>query len=114
MSEPHDDAVHISGRAHVPLLQTRLDRVLTSRHGICMGPLMALGVLVRERPGSPGPADQRATRIAVTEAGVELWTRAAHTLDGELDLAFEKLGSEEKYTNVVARLCRTGDAPPAP
>ncbi|HEY8986268.1 MAG TPA: hypothetical protein VIU15_42680 [Streptomyces sp.] len=44
---------------------------------------------------------------------MELWTRAVHTLDGELDLAFEKLRSEEKYTNVVARLCRTGDDPPA-
>jgi len=44
---------------------------------------------------------------------VELWTRAAHALDRELDLAFEKLRADEKYTNVVARLCRTGDDPPA-
>nr|WP_239149631.1 MarR family transcriptional regulator [Streptomyces sp. SID12501] len=59
------------------------------------------------------PCDQRATRIAVTDAGLEVWNGASRTLDRELDLAFEKLRFDEKYTHVVARLCRTGEDPPA-
>ncbi|MET8975802.1 MarR family transcriptional regulator [Streptomyces sp. NPDC004539] len=158
MAEPHEDAEHSADHPEqvsrlwtrvVPmfsLLQTQLDRTLTVRHGIGVGPLMALGVLVRERPDSVAvggvarrlgvsdstasrmlerlersgwtvrvawPCDQRTTRIAATDAGLALWTGASRTLDRELDLAFRRLRSDEKYTHVVARLCRTGDEPPA-
>ncbi|MGW7425179.1 MarR family transcriptional regulator [Streptomyces sp. NPDC054813] len=63
MTEPHDKEHHAADPDNVSrlwtrvvpmfsLLQAQLDRTLTNRHGVGVGPLMALGVLVRERPGS--------------------------------------------------------------
>ncbi|MGW5653314.1 MarR family transcriptional regulator [Streptomyces humi] len=157
MAEPHDDddrapdteSISRLWERVVPmfsLLQGRMDRTLTHRHGVGVGPLMALGVLVREHPESvtvggvarrlglsvsaasrmlahleragwtvrvAWPCDRRTSRVAVTDSGLRLWSRASETLDRELDHAFGTLRFDEKYAHVVARLCRAHEDPPA-
>ncbi|WP_327180948.1 MarR family transcriptional regulator [Streptomyces sp. NBC_01334] len=58
------------------------------------------------------PCDRRISRMAATEAGRRLWTRAGRTLDRELDLSFRTLRFDERYAHVVARLCRAEDDGP--
>ncbi|MEW2299639.1 MarR family transcriptional regulator [Streptomyces sp. NPDC006655] len=63
MTEPHDDDDRTPDTENISrlwervvpmfsLLQGRMDRTLSHRHGVGVGPLMALGVLVREHPES--------------------------------------------------------------
>ncbi|MDH6228328.1 MULTISPECIES: MarR family transcriptional regulator [Streptomyces] len=59
------------------------------------------------------PCDRRASRVTVTETGLDLWNRACHTLHHELSLAFGTLRFDERYAHLVARLCRTERERPA-
>ncbi|MCH0566242.1 MULTISPECIES: MarR family winged helix-turn-helix transcriptional regulator [unclassified Streptomyces] len=71
-----------------------------------------------ERSGWTGrvawPCDRRASRVAITEAGLAVWRHATETLDRELDHAFTALKYDERYAHVAARLCRAREEPPAP
>ncbi|MET8168039.1 MarR family transcriptional regulator [Streptomyces sp. NPDC005329] len=156
MTEPHDsdgretateDVARLWERVATMFswLEGQLDRTLTHRHGVGLAPLMALGVLVGEHPGSvpvgdvarrlsvsasaasriltqlessgwatrvAWPCDRRISRLAATEAGRHVWTRAGRTLDRELDFSFRTLRFNERYAHVVARLCRAEDDTP--
>ncbi|MFG2887740.1 MarR family winged helix-turn-helix transcriptional regulator [Streptomyces sp. NPDC048297] len=56
--------------------------------------------------------DRRVSRVRMTEAGHAFWAEASHTLDRELDAAFNVLAFDERYAHIVARLCRGTEAVP--
>ncbi|WP_448316088.1 MarR family winged helix-turn-helix transcriptional regulator [Streptomyces sp. CO7] len=57
------------------------------------------------------PCDRRASRVTATETGLDLWNRACQTLHRELSLSMRTLRFDERYAHLVARLCRTDQAP---